>query len=256
MSKRKIIIMLCFVSLEVSGYKWPFPADTVRKINSTLGEPRGMRGSNPPYVRFHRGIDIDADSGEIVIAVDSGIVTKRGERYYSIGKFTYAHIKSVVIGIDTFSLEEGMFISANDTIGQIDAYNHLHFEELRGLRNPLRKGGLDGFVDSTPPVIAEGSIRFWRQGTDSMLNPNDLSGKVDITVCCKDFRVAPGGHIPRDSGMCGVYSLEYQILKSNSVIRRYKNVIFNTIPEKNLIDIDIKIIELNKSVIELGGVIC
>ncbi len=241
-----IVLMFPFILL---GYPWPIPpGDSVCQINSTLGEPRPP---NPPYYRFHQGVDINATKGTPVISVSNNIVDtiidisrwENGvwvEQYrVRIGDFSYVHIDTM----DTM-IWIGKYVSIGDTIGKIASlkHPHLHFEELRGLRNPLRDGGLDDFVDNTPPVIAEGSIRFWRQGTDSMLNPNDLSGKVDIRNNADTVEIP----VIIDNDPSWIWYIYW--------IWRYEfRLIFTD--EINLF-VDTLVIELNNLMIGLGGAPC
>lgn len=110
----------------------------VEKVTSRFGRRR-----NPEYgiSEIHRGIDIDAEDGEEVIASAAGtvgfagrqggfgnvVIMDHGHRFCTV----YAHLSKMLV-------KEGDVIRAGDAIGRVGrsgnaAGTHLHFE--------IRKGG-------------------------------------------------------------------------------------------------------------------
>ena len=180
------------VSGEIHGYPWPVrPFDSQHYVRSVPNECRGDRD------HFHNGIDIggsgtDVQTDTAVFAVNPGTTyliegTYPGVYVYDSYCHKYIHLKDRVAG--------GIYVYQGDSLGRVDNENHLHFTEgpNKSEINPLRSGGISPFADNADPVIDE--IYLLKNGTNTVVDPNNVSGKVDIVVKAHDTIT---GYVPLD----------------------------------------------------------
>ena len=106
---------------------------------------------------FHFGIDIAAADGTPVYAVAPGIASRHGDYVdvlSSSGRdFGYWHVTPT--GRRRRAVKQG------DLLGHVErGWGHVHFaENLNGVYvNPLRRGALTPYTDTTPPTVAAVSI--------------------------------------------------------------------------------------------------
>lgn len=190
---------------------WPFsPFDSMRTVWNGYEQHMGDGSSTWSYL--HQGLDLITPVAEPVFAVDSGFVkcvlTLGGSAYWRTAisaeqtadtsvAWLYAHLDPASI-----VFAEGDTVAAHDFLGEIvwwaGDWGHIHFVEIRdhGLvweyaddewgitGNPLTR--LDPLPDDTPPVFQEvldgRRFAFCRNGTDVYLEPDALSGDVDVVV--------------------------------------------------------------------------
>jgi hypothetical protein len=139
------------------AYRWPIePFDRQHPVRGFFGDPRI---SNQHRSRqFHFGIDISAPNGTPVYATVSGRASIHPLHATTIAvvsdegvEFSYWHVIPVV--------RTGQYATAYKTvIGHIEApYGHVHFSESRDgiYLNPLRRGALGPYADSTRPTVFE-----------------------------------------------------------------------------------------------------
>lgn len=218
---------------------WPFaPLEGPFEITGTLGEPRGVAGSE----RFHAGLDVHAAEGTPVRTIRAGIsddpLAARDFASLSesvrIGPITYIHLR-VARALHNRVIEDGRFVvtrdergdpigvrlkrgsrfALGDVIGTVNRFYHAHLnigwpgEEV----NPLH-ARLAGFEDTVPPVIARGGVRLVGAG-GLPLKPRErkrivVEGPVRIVVDAWD---QVNGNLARRR--LGLYRLGYDILDAD-----------------------------------------
>jgi hypothetical protein len=120
------------------------PFDRQHAIRGSFDDPRfGLY--------FHFGVDIAVKDGTPVYAVESGTVFRYSDavaiRRPGGREFSYWHVRAVV--------PEHAFVKAGTKIGVVrPGFGHVHFAEFNGHTyvNPLRRGALTPFRDTTVPV--------------------------------------------------------------------------------------------------------
>ena len=143
---------------------------------------------------FHFGVDISAPNNTPVFSVETGIVTvvstSKGHEYVEVAvgngrSFQYWHIRPAVrLG----QKAEG----GRTVLGTVMApREHVHFAELQGGRvvNPLARGHLSPYVDTTKPEVASISLR--RTETGAALFANNVGGRVVMVAEAYDTRQLP-----------------------------------------------------------------
>jgi hypothetical protein len=198
---RLLILVVCGASLFASAgayaYPWPVkPFHQQHPIRGNFGDPRTVftdslftnGADGPGTFQFHNGIDIAAPDGTVVYPVVSGtarlidgeavsVVTKDGR------SFQYFHIVPTVI--------DGEHVFAERTeLGFIAAgHGHVHLTEIRGFRvwNPLARGGIAPYTDTTDPVVRAVYIRRWN--SLEPLNPAAVCGRISIVADAYDTQV-------------------------------------------------------------------
>ena len=208
---KRILICFCIFffwpALLLAQYPWPvWDMNEQHGINSTLGEFRGFGRV------LHEGVDIaEGTNTEVLVNIPGTIYQKgvhhigvKGEIYY----YRYIHV------LPNPNLKVGMKVGFSDLLGKIDEENHLHFEYLDGLYNPLHF--LQPFYDYCAPTIDK--IALVKDGTAGAGEPFPtdpetglpiVSGYVDIKAWAWDPRVKADGQ-PGGKG-CGIYKIGYQI---------------------------------------------
>jgi hypothetical protein len=188
-----IALLLLGQTAAARAYGWPVkPLHLQHPIRGFFGDPRfdvdaggAVRGS------FHFGIDIAAPDGTPVYATLTGRVAifHPGHDVVSIlgahGRtFGYWHvIPAVHAGVHV--------VAYRDLIGYVAPnWGHVHFAEYRhGVPvNPLRRGALAPYRDTTTPVI-EGLGVAWR-GL-AVVPPTPLLGCVPLAVVVHDDPTLP-----------------------------------------------------------------
>ena len=151
------------------SYGWPLkPFDQQHPVRGFFGDPR-IGESADGHVEsktFHFGIDISAPDGTAVYASTSGRIVWEPQRPETIAiraadgtVFAYWHIIPTV--------HNGQYAVAYRTVlGRIaKSWGHVHFAELVDGRyvNPLRRGAITPYTDTTRPTIH--TFSFERGGT-------------------------------------------------------------------------------------------
>ena len=190
---------------------WPFsPFDSMRTVWNGYEQHMGDGSSTWSYM--HQGLDLITPIAEPVFAVDSGFVkcvlTLGGDSYWrttispvqtadtSLG-WLYAHLDPASI-----VYAAGDTVATHDFLGEIvwwsGDWGHIHFVEIRdqgmvwqyaddqwGITgNPLPR--LEPHPDDVAPsfvdVMDGRRFAFCRNNTAQYLDPQDLSGAVDVIV--------------------------------------------------------------------------
>jgi hypothetical protein len=158
----------------MSPYCWPVkPFHKQHPVRGFLNDPRIGRDSRT----FHFGIDVSAPDGTAVYAVEPGTAFREGKGAVSVVSghrvFGYWHIAAAVA--------DGAHVDRHELLGHIRApWGHVHFAEKSGdsYRNPLRRGGIEPFVDETAPTIDAITVR--RDGRT--ISPGAVRGVVELLV--------------------------------------------------------------------------
>ena len=183
-----LLLSLALAALAVpaaaAAYPWPIkPFDRQHPIRGFFGDPRTVYAggvddngiSGPGSFSFHQGVDIVAPDGTPVYAIANGRVRYIGAATLNLVTarsvtFQYFHVVAVV--------GEGQHVVARQTvIGYVQApYGHVHISEIRKGHavNPLQRGHLTPYFDSTRPTVREHSAREPRRrrpGPDGALRP-------------------------------------------------------------------------------------
>lgn len=179
-------------TLDTRPYGWPLaPVDVQHPIRGFFGDPRTPT-SDPDTHGFHWGIDVACRPWEQVYATISGYVVLRAshpesvvvQAYGSSYFHEYWHVRPVV--------RHGQVVQAGRTvIARVvpgDVSSHVHFAEHRGGRylNPLRKGALHPFRDSTRPVVRSLTVR-----AGDVIHVLPRSGHVDLVADAYDSTPLP-----------------------------------------------------------------
>jgi murein DD-endopeptidase MepM/ murein hydrolase activator NlpD len=135
------------------AYHWPVkPFDRQHAVRGAFDDPRSGRF-------FHFGIDISARDGTPVYAVAPGTVFRYQDavavRRSGGREFSYWHVRALV--------PEHAFVKEGQLIGVVRrGFGHVHFAEFDGHTyvNPLRRGGIAPFRDTTPPIVGPIDVRL------------------------------------------------------------------------------------------------
>jgi murein DD-endopeptidase MepM/ murein hydrolase activator NlpD len=131
------------------------PVDGPFEIGDTWGEPR-------PWGREHKGVDLHAERGTPLVAVEAGTVVQRGWHWagglgvYLLGEtsgdmYYYSHLDGIVPGLDT-----GDRVEAGDLLGWVGWTGNADVSHLHLGWVPHHGPGwvsLDGLADPLPMVI-------------------------------------------------------------------------------------------------------
>jgi len=216
---------MIFLYLLLSTYPWPIrPFDTAHGVSATLGDARATRDAQGRIIRyrFHRGIDIPADSGTGVFSLESGRMPNyslsnppSGVR---IGNYFYDHLTNLVPPNDTIT---GILDTTNThptKIGEVRDYppsgptgDHLHFQigpSGGPYSNPLNEdGGLVNYSDNGNPIVY--SLDFWRSGSEGNTATqvhSPLWGKIEIRAECQDRQTSGGVNTTS-----GIYKVKWYV---------------------------------------------
>ena len=167
-----------------AAYHWPLePFNQQHPVRGFFGDPRiGESATGRVESKtFHFGVDISAPDGTAVYATASGRIVWEPQRPETIAVragdgtvFAYWHIIPAV--------RNGQYAVASKTLlGRIArGWGHVHLAELVDGRyvNPLRRGALTPYVDSTRPTIH--TFSFERDGKS--IGRTKLRGRFDLVA--------------------------------------------------------------------------
>jgi hypothetical protein len=189
--RSRLVLLATFVALvaphaghAASSYGWPLePFDRQHPVRGFFGDPRigEAADGHVESKTFHFGIDISAPDGTPVYATASGPIVWEPQRPETIAVraadgrvFAYWHIIPAV--------RNGQYaVAARTILGHIaKGWGHVHLAELVDGRyvNPLRRGGLAPYRDTTRPTIH--TFSFERGG--KALGVSRLSGRFDLVA--------------------------------------------------------------------------
>lgn len=210
----------------VGSLPWPLFTTTQRAVGNTYAEYQNYGGS--PYM--HPGVDVMGDDGEPVFAVDGGVVkailTTSGQYHWrvAIGEpgggtstgYLYAHLD-----LPTIAVSVGDVILPGQYLGDlvpwpVASFTHVHFSRIEDTGTTWSGDWLctddthDEFwpqSETEAPVfektIGPDLFAFCKNESSFYLDPDDLSGRVDIIVHVGD-RIT-------SSWVCSVHELRYSI---------------------------------------------
>ena len=168
-----------------ASYPWPLkPFNRPHAIRGYFNDPRRDFVGDELDTSFHFGIDISAPDGTGVYAVTGGVVSRHSD-YVTVttssGRdYGYWHIDPAV--------EQGQPVGQGALLGTIQpSWGHVHFaESLNGVYlNPLRRGALAPYIDTTSPTVSAVAISRGGKAVD----PEKVAGVVNLT--CEAYDVPP-----------------------------------------------------------------
>jgi hypothetical protein len=201
------------------SYGWPLrPFDRQHPIYGAFNDPRIARTSKT----FHFGIDVGAPDGSPVFAVEAGRVQLHGTHALilyssqSARRFAYWHIVPAVT--------DGQEVGRHQVLGHIArGFGHVHFGEWSAgaFRNPLRRGALAPFVDTSSPAIS--ALAFFRRGR--RLRNDRVHGTVALIA--EAFETPPLSDVGRWRPDIPVTPalLRWRILRGRRVVRRWDTAV-------------------------------
>lgn len=166
------------------AYSWPLrPFYQPHAIRGYFSDPR-LSG---PETSFHFGVDIAANDGTAVYAIEGGRARVRG-KIVSIFPRRGGHLLSYWHIVP--SVRTNQRIRQHQLIGHVaPGAEHVHLAEFREgtYVNPLRLGGLAPYVDDTVPQIPALTFRSFGRP----IQPELLGGVVEVTVEAYDTSPLP-----------------------------------------------------------------
>ena len=174
-----VLASLFASSPAVAGYCWPVkPFHRQHPIRAYFGDPRiGADGHGGTSRSLHFGVDISAPNGTPVYATISGWVSRHPLHPSDVllvrngnVTFEYWHVVPVV--------DSGYAVAYRTVIGRVEApWLHVHFAERHGSTyvNPLRKGGMTPYRDTTRPVVREAGIERHGASVDLVADAYDTT---------------------------------------------------------------------------------
>ena len=167
----------------LTSYPWPLkPFDREHPVRGNFDDPRVLFVGDELSSNFHFGIDISAADGTPVYAVEPGVVSRHPDhvavRTSSGRDFGYWHL--------TPAVRNRRHVARGDLLGYVQhGWGHVHFaESLNGVYvNPLRRGALTPYADTTPPTVE--AVTISRAG--KRVDPAKVAGVVDLT--CEAYDV-------------------------------------------------------------------
>jgi hypothetical protein len=179
------IVALVLPALASASYGWPIkPFGQEHPVRGQLNDPRtnGADYYTASSHTFHFGLDVAAPAGTAVYAVapgrvhyvSSSAVAVRGSK----GNFGYWHI--LPVGKNDRS------VKLHTLLGYVaPGRDHVHFAESRSGHyvNPLRRGALTPYTDTTQPTIS--SLSYY-DGSYHDLTDATVAGKLRLTASAFD----------------------------------------------------------------------
>lgn len=156
-------IVVAILGLALPGaahaYGWPIkPFNRMHAVRGAFDDPRFHLAPNFTTTQsFHFGVDIAAPDGTPVYAVEPGIAV-RGPDSVDVRRpdrrvFGYWHVQPVI--------RTGEHVRLHQLLGYvIPGWGHVHFDEAvaGSYRNPLRRGALTPYRESSAPVVDSISV--------------------------------------------------------------------------------------------------
>ena len=177
------VVALVLPALASASYGWPIrPFGQAHPVRGDLNDPRFGESDLEQSGSFHNGIDIATPDGTPVYAGAGGRVSSTYTKRVTVAakgvSYQYWHVARVV--------HRGQRVKLHQLLAYVyPGYGHLHFAEVRKGEyvNPLRRGGLTPYADTTSPTIA--SLSYY-DGSYHDLTNAAVSGTVKLTVSAFD----------------------------------------------------------------------
>jgi hypothetical protein len=179
------LLLSCVWATKAEAYGWPLkPFHEQHPVRGFFGDPRV--DWEIPHVRrayrFHFGIDIAGPDGALVYATSDGRIASAGETVYVTRpdgvKLEYWHVVPIA--------RSGTWATAYRTVvGRIaSGWGHVHFSERRNgaYVNPLRRGAMAPFRDTTSPIVRRVRVQRGYRRVDRY----HVTGAVDLVTECVD----------------------------------------------------------------------
>ena len=177
------VVALVLPVLASASYGWPIkPFGQAHPIRGDLNDPRFGESDLEQSGSFHNGIDIATPDGTPVYAVAAGRVSSTYTRRVTLAaqgvSYQYWHVTRIV--------HRGERVKLHQLLAYVyPGYGHLHFAEVSKGRyvNPLRRGVLTPYTDTTPPTIV--SLSYYDGRYHDLTNAT-VSGMMKFTVSAFD----------------------------------------------------------------------
>lgn len=182
-------------AVPASSYGWPVkPFHEQHPVRAYFGDPRvGSDGRGGLSRSLHFGVDVSAPNGTPVYSISSGRISLHPLHPTEVVMvesagvtFEYWHIVPAV--------RTGHAIAYKTLLGRIASpWAHVHFAERRGgmYLNPLRRGALAPYRDSTTPVIRTLLVRRDQTGGVSLVADAFDTTPVAVAAPWNDKPVTP-----------------------------------------------------------------
>ena len=176
---------------KLAPYPWPLkPFHRQHPVRGNFGDPRTVLSAGKAGLfSFHSGVDISAWPGNPVYPVVSGTVVRVTSDLVAVStvdarRFQYIHLAPRVhVGEQA--------IASKTILGTIRArWDHVHLAEIREScsMNPLMKGHLTPYVDTTKPTV---SAIVFQTPMGKTISPHALTGKIRILANSYDTPTLP-----------------------------------------------------------------
>jgi murein DD-endopeptidase MepM/ murein hydrolase activator NlpD len=204
------------------AYGWPIaPFDRQHPVRGAFDDPRlHIAADGTEKASFHFGIDIPAVGGTPVFSVSPGTVFRERDavavREPDGREFSYWHVHAIV--------REHQRVEEHQLLGWVKPiWGHLHFaESYRGTYlNPLRRGGLEPYVDTTTPVVAG----IEALGPDGERDPTRVTGTVGLVADVFDPATAPLPPPPWQESRLMPALVRWRLLRGRAVLRPWTTVV-------------------------------
>lgn len=201
-----------------AAYSWPLrPFYQQHAIRGYFNDPR-LSGDE---TGFHFGVDISADDGTPVYAIEGGRVRVHGMTVSVFPKagghrLSYWHVVPAV--------RSNQRVRQHQLIGHIVAgAGHVHLAEFKDgtYVNPLRLGGLAPYIDDTVPKIPRAT--FYSFG--SPISGENVPGVVDLTVDAYDPSPLPLPPAEWAQAWLSPTIIRWRIVQGQNTVRQWETAI-------------------------------
>jgi hypothetical protein len=206
------------VPAAASAYSWPVrPFFQQHPIRGYFNDPR-LSG---PETGFHFGVDISAEDGTEVYAIEGGRVRVRGMTVSIFPKrgghlLSYWHVVPVVASKQR--------VRWHQLIGHIaPGAGHVHLAEYSEgtYLNPLRIGGLAPYIDDTVPQVPR--LTFYSFGNP--IRPELVAGVVDVTVDAYDPSPLPLPPTEWAQSRLAPALIRWRIVQGQNTIKQWETAV-------------------------------
>lgn len=206
------------VPAAASAYSWPLrPFYQQHAIRGYFNDPR-LSG---PETGFHFGVDISAEDGTPVYAIEGGRARVRGMTVSIFPKrgghlLSYWHVSPAVASKQR--------VRSHEVIGYVaPGAGHVHLAEYSEgtYLNPLRIGGLAPYIDDTVPQVPR--LTFYSAANP--IPPELVSGAVDVTVDAYDPSPLPLPPTEWAQARLAPAFVRWRIVQGQNTIRQWETAV-------------------------------